>query len=99
MTATIGTEPLPDAIGLTRSGVAVGCVVAVAYQRHIPADAKALSEDLTAKLLGDEPCRDPGALLPDVRRLRALIGEHSFGEAFERDALPWFEAQATTRTA
>lgn len=76
---------------LTPKGLAAACLLAVAHADGVSAEAQQLAGRLGAQMMDGAA---GAALLPEVRRLRELLGEHPFGEKVDRDALPWFEEQA-----
>ncbi len=75
---------------LTPKGLAAACLVTAAQTDGVSVEAAALARTV-ADLFMDGA--DAAALLPEVRRLRELLGDHPFGANVDRDALPWFEQQ------
>lgn len=80
---------------LTPKGLAAGCLLAAAHEPNIGEEAGALARNIVERLFENASAE---AVLPDVRRLRAMLGEHPVGAKIDREALPWFEQAARSST-
>lgn len=89
-TALVNTRP-HRSLKLTPKGLAAACLLAATAAEGASEEAVQLADRLYTQIMDGAPA---APLLPEVRRLRELLGEHPFGARVDRDVLPWLVEQA-----